>query len=77
MKLLWVFVFIGFVLSRWVDSFGDLDVTHVLSGLNSSFSNEPLRVGLTLIEGAAAKGACIFLTFIFLKFPPLMFVSYM
>lgn len=57
MKLLWVFVFIGFVLSRWVDSFGDLDVTHVSSGLNSSFSNEPLRVGLTLIEGAAAKGA--------------------
>ncbi|KAJ8620375.1 hypothetical protein MRB53_028904 [Persea americana] len=56
MKLLWVFVFIGFALSRWVDSFGDLD-GHVSSGLNSSISNEPLRVGLTLIEGAAAIGA--------------------
>ena len=76
MKLLWVFVFIGFALSRWVDSFRDLD-GHVSSGLNSSISNEPLRVGLTLIEGAAAIGACIFLTFIFLNFPPLMFVSFM
>ncbi|KAJ8619290.1 hypothetical protein MRB53_027819 [Persea americana] len=55
MKLFWVAVFVGFGLSRWVDGFEDLNVTEV------SFVEEeapkPLLVGLTLIQGAAAKEA--------------------
>lgn len=55
MKLLWVYVFVGFILSSWVDNFGVLGRTHVSKkGLNG-----PLMVKLTLIEGAAATGACI------------------
>lgn len=57
MKLFWVAVFVGFGLSRWVDGFEDLNVTEV------SFVEEeapkPLLVGLTLIQGAAAKEACM------------------
>ncbi|KAF8394767.1 hypothetical protein HHK36_020982 [Tetracentron sinense] len=54
MKLLWIF---GFVLSRWVDGFEDLNVTEVSYVESYGVSSNPLTVGLTLIQGAAAKGA--------------------
>ncbi|KAF8401199.1 hypothetical protein HHK36_012130 [Tetracentron sinense] len=57
MQVLWVFGFIGFVLSRWVDGFEDLNVTAVSYVERYGVSRYPLTVGLTLIQGAAAKGA--------------------
>ncbi|XP_042476333.1 pectin acetylesterase 12-like [Macadamia integrifolia] len=57
MKLLWVFGLVGFVLSRWVDCFEDLNVTEVSHVGSYGVSTNPLMVGLYLIGGAAAKGA--------------------
>ena len=57
MKLFWVAVFVGFGLSRWVDGFEDLNVTELFSYFGVA---RPLMVPLTLIPGAAAKGAGIF-----------------
>ncbi|KAJ4955491.1 hypothetical protein NE237_012274 [Protea cynaroides] len=57
MKLLWVFGLVGFVLSRWVVCFEDLNVTEVYHAESYGVSSSPLMVGLSLIEGAAAKGA--------------------
>lgn len=61
MKLLRVFVFVGLVIVKWVAGFEDVNVTDIdmqyVSG--RSFYYRPLLVGLTLINGAAAKGAGI------------------
>ncbi|OVA16600.1 Pectinacetylesterase [Macleaya cordata] len=70
MKVSWVLGFVGFIIvlisNRWgVEGFDfeDLNVTEVVSSSyveegygGGAFSN-PLMVGLTLIQGAAAKGA--------------------
>lgn len=57
MKVLWAFVVVQFVLGRWVDGFEDLNVTELFSYVGVA---RPLMVPLTLIPGAAAKGAGIF-----------------
>ncbi|KAJ8623587.1 hypothetical protein MRB53_032116 [Persea americana] len=54
MKVLWAFVVVQFVLGRWVDGFEDLNVTELFSYFGVA---RPLMVPLTLIPGAAAKGA--------------------
>lgn len=56
MKVLWAFVVVQFVLGRWVDGFEDLNVTELFSYVGVA---RPLMVPLTLIPGAAAKGAGI------------------
>eukprot|EP00262_Sarcandra_glabra_P011470 TRINITY_DN2754_c0_g2_i1.p1 TRINITY_DN2754_c0_g2~~TRINITY_DN2754_c0_g2_i1.p1 ORF type:complete len:416 (-),score=55.45 TRINITY_DN2754_c0_g2_i1:55-1302(-) len=63
MKFLWAFVIVGFSLSRWVsgfddfEGFDDLNVSSVFSVESYGVSSRSLMVGLTLIQGAAAKGA--------------------
>ncbi|GMG99818.1 hypothetical protein Nepgr_001658 [Nepenthes gracilis] len=60
-KLLWVWVFLGLVFGRWVDGFDYANVTedsYLNSyGLSEFDAAQPLMVGLTLIHGAASKGA--------------------
>ncbi|KAI5415401.1 variant 2, Pectin acetylesterase 10, partial [Lathyrus oleraceus] len=54
MKVLCVFVFIGFVI---VEGLENGNVTEMQFVRGRGFYNRPLMVGLTLINGAAAKGA--------------------
>ncbi|XP_057446019.1 pectin acetylesterase 10-like isoform X4 [Lotus japonicus] len=55
MKQLWMFVFVGLVTVKWVEGFENatLEVQYV----TGRGFYRPLMVGLTLINGAAAKGA--------------------
>ncbi|KAI4335124.1 hypothetical protein L6164_013801 [Bauhinia variegata] len=57
MKLLWVFVFMGLLICKWVEGFENANVTDMHFVEGSAFYNRPLLVGLTLINGATAKGA--------------------
>ncbi|XP_031261460.1 pectin acetylesterase 12-like isoform X3 [Pistacia vera] len=67
MKLLWVVFVMVFVFGKWVDGFLEFNETelanieaYVHNGdeiSNSKLSANPLMVGLTLIQGAGAKGA--------------------
>ncbi|KAJ1418746.1 Pectinacetylesterase/NOTUM [Sesbania bispinosa] len=57
MKLLWVFGFMGLVVVKWVEGFQNASVTNMQYVQGGGFYNRPLLVGLTLINGAAAKGA--------------------
>lgn len=63
MKLLCVFGFIGFVIVKGVDveleGLENGNVTDMLYVRGRGFNYRPLMVGLTLINGAAAKGAGI------------------
>lgn len=59
MKLLWVFGFIGLVIVKGVQGFDNTNVTEIQYASGRGFYNRPLLVGLTLINGAAAKGAGI------------------
>lgn len=54
---LWAIGFMGFVLCKWVSGFEGLNVTEVYNMEAYGWSSSPLLVGLTLIQGAAAKGA--------------------
>lgn len=61
MKIFWVLcVVIVFVSWEKVDCFQGLNVTEVYDGQKNGWFNKPLMVGLTLIPGAAAKGAGMF-----------------
>ncbi|GMP63625.1 hypothetical protein CsSME_00025242 [Camellia sinensis var. sinensis] len=57
---LWVLFVVGFV-SKCVDGFEYFNLTELrfesFYGVSASDGNNPLTVGLTLIQGAAAKGA--------------------
>ncbi|KAA8536682.1 hypothetical protein F0562_029160 [Nyssa sinensis] len=60
---LWVLIVVGLVFSKWVDGFEydyfnttELPFLESLYGVSTASSN-PLLVGLTLIQGAAAQGA--------------------
>ncbi|XP_058077761.1 pectin acetylesterase 12-like [Magnolia sinica] len=57
MKLLWVLALVGLVTMRWADGFEELNVTEISYVEAYGVSIRPLMVGLTLIQGAAAKGA--------------------
>ncbi|KAF6135147.1 hypothetical protein GIB67_035218 [Kingdonia uniflora] len=59
MKVLWGLCFVGFiVLGRLVDCFEEFNVTEVYNvEANGVSAANPLMVGLTLIQGADAKGA--------------------
>lgn len=63
MKLLFVFGFIGFVIVKGVDvelkGLENGNVTDMQYVRGRGFNYRPLMVGLTLINGAAAKGAGI------------------
>lgn len=61
MKHLWFGAVIGLLISKWVNGFDDFNLTEhsyleSYYGVSKAASN-PLMVGLTLIHGAAAKGA--------------------
>lgn len=49
-----MFGFIGLVIVKWVEGFENANVTDMLY-----VNNRPLMVGLSLVNGAAAKGAGI------------------
>ncbi|KAL4643355.1 hypothetical protein ACB092_02G086300 [Castanea dentata] len=58
--LVWALWLLGLVSSKWIDGFEDLNVTeqHFYDqSYGVSYASKPLLVGLTLINGAAAKGA--------------------
>jgi hypothetical protein len=57
MKLLCLFGFIGFVIVKGVDVLENANVTDMQYVSGRGFNYRPLMVGLTLINGAAAKGA--------------------
>lgn len=60
--LVWALWLLGLVSSKWVDGFEDLNVTeqhYYDQSYGVSYASKPLLVGLTLINGAAAKGAGI------------------
>lgn len=60
--LVWALWLLGLVSSKWIDGFEDLNVTeqHFYDqSYGVSYASKPLLVGLTLINGAAAKGAGI------------------
>lgn len=61
MKLWWVFGFMGLVIIKVVEGFEDANVTdmHYVN-----FNSRALMVGLTLVNGAAAKGAGISSSFL-------------
>lgn len=60
---MWVFGFMGLVIVKWVEGFENTTVTDIMQyGRGRGFYNRPLLVGLTLINGAAAKGAGICLS---------------
>lgn len=56
MKQLWMFVFVGLVTVKWVEGFENATLEEVQYVTGRGFYR-PLMVGLTLINGAAAKGA--------------------
>ncbi|GMH11375.1 hypothetical protein Nepgr_013216 [Nepenthes gracilis] len=60
-KLLWVWTLLGLMFGRWVDGLDYANVTEISYlesyGLSESDAASPLVVGLTLIRGAASKGA--------------------
>ncbi|KAK9287779.1 hypothetical protein L1049_016219 [Liquidambar formosana] len=57
-KLKWWFIgFMGFVFCKWVDGFGGSNVTQFHNVDATGLSGGLLLVGLTLVQGAAAKGA--------------------
>ncbi|KAK7855103.1 pectin acetylesterase 10 [Quercus suber] len=59
--LVWALWLLGLVSSKWIDGFDDLNVTeqhyYYDQSYGVSYASKPLLVGLTLINGAAAKGA--------------------
>ncbi|XP_030974191.1 pectin acetylesterase 10-like isoform X3 [Quercus lobata] len=58
--LVWALWLLGSVSSKWIDGFEDLNVTeqhYYDQSYGVSYASKPLLVGLTLINGAAAKGA--------------------
>ncbi|KAF7845562.1 phosphatidylinositol/phosphatidylcholine transfer protein SFH9 isoform X1 [Senna tora] len=57
MKVWWVFGVLGLVIIKLVEGFEDANVTAMHYVKRRGFNNRPLMVGLTLINGAAAKGA--------------------
>jgi len=62
MKLLkqWMFLFVGLVMLKWVEGLEDTNVTDIdMQYVSGRGFYRPLMVGLTLINGAAAKGAGI------------------
>ena len=59
MKLWWVVVFVGLVIINVVEGLDNVNVTDI-DYVNKRGSNyRPLMVGISLIYGAAAKGAGI------------------
>lgn len=72
--LVWALWLLGLVSSKWIDGFEDLNVTELHyydQSYGVSYASQPLLVGLTLINGAAAKGAGIpscWLSFVFSVF---------
>jgi len=62
MKLLkqWMFLLVGLVILKWVEGLEDTNVTDIdMQYVSGKGFYRPLMVGLTLINGAAAKGAGI------------------
>jgi hypothetical protein len=61
--LVWALWSVGLVSCEWIDGFLDVNVTeqhyYAQSYYGVSSATSPLLVGLTLINGAAAKGAGI------------------
>lgn len=55
--MLWVLGFIGLVIVKGVEGLENGNVTDMQFVGGRGFYNRPLMVGLTLINGAAAKGA--------------------
>lgn len=61
MKLWWVVVFVGLVIINVVEGLDNVNVTDIDYYVNKRGSSyRPLMVGISLIYGAAAKGAGIF-----------------
>ncbi|XP_027331637.1 pectin acetylesterase 10-like isoform X2 [Abrus precatorius] len=56
MKVVWMVVFMGLVIVKWVEGFDNANVTDMQYVSGRGFYR-PLMVGLTLINAAAAKGA--------------------
>lgn len=76
-KLLWVGIVIGLVFSNWVDGFEELRLNETAMSLfeaeaygvsKAAIVPNALMVGLTLIQGAGAKGAGTFFFYYHCKF---------
>ncbi|KAK4270229.1 hypothetical protein QN277_023290 [Acacia crassicarpa] len=57
MKPWWVVGFVGLVIMKVVEGFDNVNVTDMDYVKTKGFNNRPLMVGITLINGADAKGA--------------------